>query len=528
MDGGQLIQVILPLKLEWLPTYRSVVPCHTGQRVIARMGRREYIGVVCRTDVQTDIAASRIQNIITTDTGLPDILPSEIALWEFVSSYYMCTPGEVYKAAYPALKTQSEEVSAAILERLQTRLSKREAALQKKHNATVTERLVRERDEIAAQIEAIRRGRTLSEGAVKPSAGKPQVIVGPDRYSTFIRKVKEALDCGCQVLVLTPEIAFCDSLEQRLRPIFGDSLKIFNSTRTAVQRRHVADDIRSGAPAVVLGTRSALFLPFRSLSLIIVDDEQDSSYKQTEPAPRYNGRDVALALGSIHKAQVILGTDSPSLETVLNCRTGKYSAVSVGQSMDSLSCEIIDIPAERRKRGMHGCLSFKLIEAVRNTRGPVVLIRRWERREELEAELKALFGGQDVRTMTLSELKSNGTGGAELIGIIQADALVSKDDFRADERAAQLVTMLRSMAPDVVIQTAVPERFTAQRSTDELLSERREFGFPPYTRLVEVRRSGTSEVVSRHFLRKDSSLAEEKKKIAASLPDGCYIDADPI
>ena len=176
---------------------------------------------------------------------------------------------------------------------------------------------------------------------------------------------------------------------------------------------------------------------------------------------------------------------------------------------------------------MPGVLSRRLIAAIRETPGPVVLIRGWEKPEPLQEELAAALPGRELRVRTLAALKREGADGAALIAVLQADALISRDDFRGDERAMQLVGTLGLFAPRVIIQTAVPARFDGHRTLDDLLAERREFGFPPYTRLVEVRRQGSSEVLERHFLARDAHLQERKAALADAIPRGCYLDVDP-
>ena len=338
--------------------------------------------------------------------------------------------------------------------------------------------------------------------------------------------MREALAAGRQALVLTPEIAFCDRMEALLAPEFGQQLLVFHSDKTPVRRRAAAETLRSGTPAIVLGTRSALFLPYRDLGLVVVDEEQDAAYKQTDPAPRYHGRDAAVALAGIHGARVLLGAAVPSLETLLNVRLGKYDLADGPAATPR--AEVIDLAAERRKNGLVGTFSRKLIDAIFQTDGPVVLLRGWEKPEPLQEEIAALFPSRDIRVLTLNALKREGASGAALLAVLQADALVSRDDFRADERAAQIVGTLCQFAPRVVVQTAVPARFDAARGTDALLDERRQFGFPPYTRLVEIRRQGSGEVVGRHFLPRDRSLAARKAALAADLPAGTYPDVDPL
>ena len=520
------VQVLLPVKLRWIPTYSSPAPLEAGTRVCVALGRRRYDGVVwCSVD-RPDLPPERIQPILSVQDGLPRVTPEELRFWGFLSEYYLCTPGEVYKAAYPLLKLRSEQTAARELARLRERLEKREQALAGRHSERVLQRLTAERDALAAQIARIGQAAPAPpQPAVQP-AEKPLVILGPDRREDYAAALRAVVSAGGQALVLSPEIAFCDKLESALHPEFSSWLQVFHSGRTPVSRRRTAETLRSGAPAIVLGTRSALFLPFRGLSLVIIDEEQDPAYKQAEPAPRYHGRDAAVALAGIHGARVLLGAAVPSLETLLNVRLGRYGLRQA--AFQAPAAEVVDLPAERRKNGLVGSFSRKLIAAVQAAPDPVLLLRGWEKPDVLQDEIGRIFPGRDIRVQTLNALKREGADGAALLAVLQADALLARDDFRGDERALQLVGTLCQFAPRVLIQTAVPARFCGARSLDELLAERRQFGFPPYTRLVEVRRQGSGEVVDRHFLARDRQLAVRKAELLACLPDGCYLDVDPV
>jgi primosomal protein N' (replication factor Y) len=521
------IQVLLPVKLRWIPTYRADEPLQAGRRVCVELGRKRYDGVVWRTLERPDLPPERIQPIVAVQDELPRVTAEELCFWEFLANYYLCTLGEVYKAAYPLLKQRSEQTAADILARLQQRLARKEEQLAGRHGERVMQRLTAERDALQAQLAACRAQSGSADKPGRPAApGRPLVLTAADRRNAYLPALREALAAGRQALVLTPEIAFCDRLEALLAPEFGQQLLVFHSGKTPVRRRTAAETLRSGAPAIVLGTRSALFLPFGDLGLVVVDEEQDAAYKQTDPAPRYHGRDAAIALAGIHGARVLLGAAVPSLETLLNVRLGKYDLAA--GSVSAPAAEIIDLPAERRKNGLVGTFSRKLIDAIRQTDGPVVLLRGWEKPEPLQDEIAALFPDREIRVLTLNALKREGASGAALLAVLQADALVSRDDFRADERAAQIIGTLCQFAPRVIVQTAIPARFDASRGADALLDERRQFGFPPYTRLVEIRRQGTGDIVDRHFLPRDRSLADRKAALAASLPAGTYPDVDPL
>jgi primosomal protein N' (replication factor Y) len=146
------IQVLLPVKLRWIPTYAASASLEPGRRVCVELGGRRYDGVVWRVIGQPDLPAERIQDIVAVQDDLPDITPEELRFWAFLADYYMCTLGEVYKAAYPLLKLRSEQTAADILARLQERLAKKEQQLAGRHGERVMQRLEAERDALRAQL----------------------------------------------------------------------------------------------------------------------------------------------------------------------------------------------------------------------------------------------------------------------------------------------------------------------------------------------------------------------------------------
>ena len=240
--------------------------------------------------------------------------------------------------------------------------------------------------------------------------GKPALlhgVTGSGKTEIYLKLAQETLERGNNVLYLVPEIALSRQLEDRISETFPEELLVFHSGETMVRKRDVAAALRHCASAkdineyvdasqntnakkdsasedtltiksssceaikktnhhgyVVLGTRSAIFLPHKNLGLVIVDEEHDTSYKQDSPAPRYNGRETAIMMAKIFGANVILGSATPSLESLYNCSVGRYGLVTLNKrfydAADS-DIEIIDTIAERRKNGMIGSFSRKLI-----------------------------------------------------------------------------------------------------------------------------------------------------------------------
>ena len=514
MNEGRYIQVIVPLRLEWIPWYKAPRPVKEGTRVAVVFAHRTYTGVVLKSSDAPEIEDSKVQDIKRIQDELAPISREELEFWEFLADYYLCTIGEVYKAAYPAGKIQSEQKAANILERLRQRLAIREEALSKKHKDNVRERLEAERDSIASQIAALTKLPANAADQTKATPSKPVLLTGGGRTEDYLRLCRNTLEKGLNVLILTPEIAAGEQLTGVFEEAFPGQVHSVNSHITEARRRRVAEDIRCFGAQIVIGARSALFLPFSRLGLIIVENEQDVLFKQTDPAPRYNARDAAVMLGRIHGAEVVLGTPSPSLESYHNALTGKY--ILKETQLPEAPVTIIDITAERRKNGMVGPLSRKLLDAVSRAGGPVALIRGWEKTDELMELAVRMLEGKETDILTVQQARLSDLRRYSLVAVLQADALFPADDFRADERAAQTLAMLREQCSGTFIaQTAKPEHpvFSSFGTIyPQLMAERKQFGLPPFTRLIDTDFGGRKE---RLTIQPDRSLAQKKQDLRA-------------
>lgn len=477
MTGRIFIQVILPLRLEWEPFYyqeielsesagdasglfpvtstgsvteRDKEQVRVGDRVRVNFAGKEYVGVVSDVDSGEKAEAlgitNRVKPIIGEAEGLEPVTKEEIELWRQIAEYYLCTVGEVYKAAYPAQKVEKEVVQARQealkvereeknrtkiadkIKRLEERAEKKAELAAKARKSESRERYLAEKDMLEGEIGLLVRELTsmvgelcrttgsvtgygdsvtyhqdeepiggsiieTSEGTEKEislsaaqeeayskikeifAKGKPALlhgVTGSGKTEIYLKLAQETLAMGKNVLYLIPEIALSRQLEDRISETFPELL-VFHSGETMSRKREVATVIRhAGEPAegkgyVVLGTRSAIFLPHKNLGLVIVDEEHDTSYKQDSPAPRYNGRETAIMMAKIFGANVILGSATPSLESLYNCSVGRYGLVTLNKrfydAADS-DIEIIDTIAERRKNGMIGNFSRKLIEHI--------------------------------------------------------------------------------------------------------------------------------------------------------------------
>lgn len=472
MSGTRFIKVILPLRLEWEPVYslpsetpreskentenEDIIP-RVGTRVSVPFAGKDYIGVVSDADAEAEakkIGPAKIKAINGVSRGLEAVSADEISLWRKMAEYYLCTVGEVYKAAYPSGKIAEEEAmarkeeamarrEARERERVRAKAGKLEERLAKKEEALAKARTEKTKAEYATAVDNIKKAlRELMEspaGAMASSepndestpgtgssanddtnretppgnsfemkgaretaitltpaqeeaysgitkvfeSGKPALlrgVTGSGKTEIYLKLAQETLAKGRNVLYMVPEIALSRQLEERVSKVFPGVLRVFHSGETMAQRRDSAAFIRRGKYAA-LGTRSSIFLPHNNLGLIIIDEEHDTSYKQDNPAPRYNGREAAIMLAGIFKANVILGSATPSLESLYNCSAGRFGKVELSEryydSPDS-EVEIIDTIAERRKNGMVGFFSRKLIDRVNSCLaggGQAILLR---------------------------------------------------------------------------------------------------------------------------------------------------------
>lgn len=422
-------------------------------------------------------------------------------------------------------------------------------------------------------------------------------ITSSGKTELYVKLIGEAIDRGDQVLYLLPEIALTTQVIGRLKARFGERIAVFHSRlgqrdRIDLWHRMLKED---QAPPIVVGARSAIFVPFHRLRLVIVDEEHDPSYKQQDPAPRYQARDMAVLLAGIHDARVVLGSATPSMESRHNARTGKYAyAELLVRHGEAPLPEIVrvDLRDAYRRRQMKGHLSQPLVDAIgkaiarreqtilfQNRRGYVPV---WQCEtcgwvpgcdhcdasltyhkqqhglrchycgreytppsecpscgskrlrmlgfgtEKIEEELQLIFpdarvarmdqdttrgrqaferilgrfgeGAIDILVGTQMVTKGLDFDQVSLVGILNADRLLRYPDFRAHERAFQLMAQVagrsgRRNNPGVVFLQAHDVHhpvigLVMAHDTEGFhlreLEHRRAHGYPPFTRLVQL------------------------------------------
>ncbi len=217
-------------------------------------------------------------------------------------------------------------------------------------------------------------------GKIKESFVSKQVcllhgVTSSGKTLVYVKLIEEIIRQGRQVLYLIPEIALTSQIIRRLQRHFGGYIGIYHSKFSQSERVEIWNKVKSGELKIILGARSSVFLPFQYLGLVIIDEEHDSSFKQYDPAPRYNGRDAAIYFASLfgpafggRTANVLLGSATPSLESYQNAVTGKYGLAELPQRYGDLhlpAIEFIDLKTIERKDRSKVILSPPLIDAIK-------------------------------------------------------------------------------------------------------------------------------------------------------------------
>ena len=207
-------------------------------------------------------------------------------------------------------------------------------------------------------------------------------VTSSGKTEIYIHLIDYVLKKGDQILMLVPEIALTTQLTHRLQDVFGEKVVIYHSRFTDNERVDIWKKLlKDPAPAVIIGARSAVFLPFSKLGLVIVDEEHDQSYKQFDPAPRYNGRDTAIVLASMHGAKTLLGSATPAIDTYFKAKNGKFGLVQLKERYGDVALpeiRIVDMKQAHKTKSMHGAFAFDTVNMAKtalSNNGQVILFQ---------------------------------------------------------------------------------------------------------------------------------------------------------
>lgn len=423
-------------------------------------------------------------------------------------------------------------------------------------------------------------------------------VTGSGKTEIYVKLIKEQLEQGKQVLFLLPEIALTTQLIQRLSVYFGDFIGVYHSKFNQNERVEIWNNVLADNPSkfrLIVGARSSVFLPFKNLGLIIVDEEHESSFKQYDPSPRYNARDASLVLARLHQAKVLLGSATPAMETYYNALNGKYGLVELTTRFSGVQLPEIqtaDMRKARNQKSMQADFSTFLLDEMRQTlkngkqiilfqnrRGYTPLwmceICHWTPKcnncdvtltyhkqtnslkchycgytqapvgtcsacgstrikmlgfgtEKIEDDLQLILPDVKIKRLDLDTTRSknayetilNDFGDGEidiligtqmvskgldfknvaLVGILDADLMLSRSDFRAFERSFQLLSQVSGRAGrdkergKVIIQTGDVDHWVIQKVHEHdyigfynaEIIERKNFFYPPFYKLINI------------------------------------------
>ena len=397
-----------------------------GQRVLVNFGRnKQYVGIIAKLH-DTKPQGYDVKDILQLMDDEPILLPSQLALWQWISTYYMSPIGEVYKAALPAgLKAEegfrpktetyirlteayrseaAQHIALNMLQRAQKQLKAltdflfltssdqspeeitKDELLNEGHTLQTVTMLVKrgilETYEVEVGrlnhggephpelIKKLSQAQASAYNEILMSFLKKKVtllhgVTSSGKTEIYIHLIQREIEQHRQVLYLLPEIALTVQMMDRLRRVFGDRLGIYHSRYSDAERVEIWQKQLSGHPYdVILGARSAVFLPFQNLGLVIVDEEHETSFKQQDPMPRYHARSAAIMLG----AKVLLGTATPSMESYHNAQTGKYGYVQLTERHQGIQLpeiQVVDTADLQRRKMMNGPFSPLLLARVR-------------------------------------------------------------------------------------------------------------------------------------------------------------------
>lgn len=428
--------IILPLAIRSRFTYRIpddlVSKVSHGVMVTVGFGRKNlYSGIVIKVHDQ-EPALGKIKSIIDVNDTIPPVSDPQLKLWSWISEYYMCSEGEVMKAALPSelylkrfkpkkepflilAQSFSDEELNMLLDKLgkapaqykmvesYLRLSDYSSGVQNKplkktvllkdsgSSSAVLDSLVKkgifslvlldvtrlkldgEPDEPVKKLTEIQdiACKSIKEHFESKEISLLHGITSSGKTEIYIHLIEEQLKKGKQVLYLLPEIALTTQIILRLKKHFGAVTGVYHSRFSDPEKveiwKRVAETEPGNGYRLILGVRSSLFLPFHDLGLIIIDEEHDSSYKQQDPSPRYNARDTAIVLASLHQAKTILGSASPSIESYNNALTGKYGLTELMERHGAIKLPTIILANTReayRKKLMVSHFTPQLLHAI--------------------------------------------------------------------------------------------------------------------------------------------------------------------
>ena len=629
-----------------------------GVQVLVEFGKnKRYSGIVHSIRQTPPESLKAIKPVLTVESDRPVIRNQQLPFWEWIADYYLCKLGEVCHAALPpGLRFESTLAYSAktetfirlaspytettdfnpVFEQLKRAAKQEELLLAFFHHSQENQGTVTKKELLAKShasttslngliekgiLETFEKnisrlpvyhGEIQEPNRLHPNQQKAYQIItesfrekdvcllhgvtSSGKTEIYMHLIAKTLEQKRQVLYLLPEIALTTQITGRIQKRFGNRVGVYHSRINDNERVEIWNNLLDDSGyQIILGARSSLFLPFKDLGLVIVDEEHEPSYKQQDPAPRYHARNAAIVLAKMHGAKTLLGSATPSIESFFNAQTGKYGYVRLDKRFEEKELPTIipvDVKELRRKKRMKSIFSPLLIEKMQETlqageqallfqnrRGfsPALSCRicDWTPKcrfcdvsltfhkqsnrlschycgrtypvlsecpecgntdlkpmgfgtEKVEEEVKAAFPSVSVarldtdttknkkafdeilsdfasgktRILTGTQMISKGLDfeNVRLVGILNADSLMNFPDFRAYERAWQLISQVagragrRNTRGEVILQTSHPDHPLIRTALahdyetmyEMQMEERRLFRYPPLYRLIYI------------------------------------------
>lgn len=663
-----IVPTALPQNYTWSVPTSLKERLRPGHRVLVNLGKnKRYCGIVRSLTTEAPVGF-KTKEIIRLLDDQPLVTSTTLLLWQWMADYYLCSEGEIMAAAVPApFRSVDEDERSAVQPRFERFVALHEVyrsaskldevlnrlkgaprqlavllaylELQQAAGEVAVSMLLERTGATSAIVSALVEKKILSvyKKPVDRLSYKPSIhtidfvlntaqqkafeqikssweqhkvcllhgITASGKTHVYIQLISEALLRGEQVLYMLPEIALTAQIVRRLQHCFGGQVGVYHSKFSQQERAELWQKVASGQLTVLLGARSAVFLPFHKLGLIICDEEHDPSFKQQEPSPRYHGRDAAIYMATLLKARVLLGSATPSIETYHQALAGKFGFVTLSERFAPVTLpplRVIDTRALPVKKRVGGFLTPALVQSMervlkadrqiilfQNRRGYVpyqicqqcgwiptchhcdVSLTMHKRKGQLlchycgssypmaarciacghhtftqrnfgteliEEELQKLFpsariarmdvdairgkkahehlvrqfeqGQIDILVGTQMVVKGLDVDRVDLVGILDADGLLHFTDFRVHERAFQLMEQVSGRAGrkkqtgEVIVQTSQPEHPVLQfviahnyrAFFAEEISKRKEFFYPPFSKLIMISFRHASESIS--------------------------------
>ena len=383
-----LYDVILPLAIQGVLTYEAppliAGSISAGKRVLVPIGKKKLqTGIVLRRHEGGIADCIEMKQIVCCLDERAVVTEQQLRLWQWIADYYMCSEGEVMRAALPAaLKPDIKEDMPALSslpqeerQKLFEHYNKRGRQSKPSDTTYITEPAYPLNEKQQQALTQIRRLWTDKDTVLLRG------VTGSGKTEIYIHLIEQAINEGKQVLYMVPEIALTTQLTERLRRVFGSKVGVYHSRFTDRERAELYRKQLSADEgySVILGVRSSVFLPFSRLGLVIVDEEHDHSYKQYDPAPRYHARNTAIMLARLCGAKVLLGSATPQVESYYNALTGKYGLVTLESRYANLKMPIIEAINTRehyRKKQMRLHLTDPVADCIKGClqRGEQVIV----------------------------------------------------------------------------------------------------------------------------------------------------------